>query len=137
MTGENRQRNAEAEIRKSRQALAAADALIAAGLYDDAVSRLYYAVFHMASAVLLGLDVEVRTHGALQSLFAQHVVRPGLVGLDASRRLAALFGVRQQADYNRHFETDEAGARAERVSAASLVEELESVLRARGVIGGE
>lgn len=134
MTEANRAVNARAELRKSRDAMAAADALSAAGLYDDAVSRLYYAVFHMVSAVLLSVDVEVKTHGALQSLFAQHVVRPGLVGTDCSRRLAALFGVRQQVDYNRHFQMDERGAQEERTRAAALVTELESVLRVRGVI---
>ncbi len=134
MTEENRRANALAEMRKSRHALAAADALIAAGLHDDAVSRLYYAVFHMASAILLSLDVEVKTHGALQSLFAQHVVRPGLIGADCSRRLAALFGIRQQVDYNRHFEMNEQGARDERARAASLIGELEAVLRSRGII---
>jgi uncharacterized protein (UPF0332 family) len=135
MTEDNRRANALAEIRKGRAALTAADTLIEAGLHVDAVSRLYYAVFHMVSAVLLSLDVEVRTHGALQSLFAQHVVRPGLVSTGCSRHLASLFGVRQQADYNRHFEVGEQDAREERARAAALIAELEAVLRDRGVAG--
>jgi uncharacterized protein (UPF0332 family) len=134
MTEENQRANARAEVRKARQALAAADRLIESGLFEDAVSRLYYAVFHMASAVLLGLDIEVKTHAALQSLFAQHVVRAGLVAPDCSRRLAALFGVRQQADYNRHFTIDDRGAREELAGAREIIAELEAVLRARGVI---
>lgn len=134
MTEENQLANARAELGKARRALAAADRLIEAGLFEDAASRLYYAAFHMASAVLLSVDVEVRTHAALQSLFAQHVVHAGLVAPDCSRRLATLFGVRQQADYNRHFTLDEAGAREERARAAALIGELEGVLRARGVI---
>jgi len=134
VTEENQRANARAEVRKARQAFTAADRLIEAGLFDDAMSRLYYAAFHMASAVLLSVDVEVRAHAALQSLFAQHVVRAGLVAPDCSRRLAALFGVRQQADYNRHFTVNEQGARDERARAGELIAELESVLRARGVI---
>lgn len=133
MTEENQRANARAEVRKARQAMAAADRLIEAGFFDDAVSRLYYAVFHMASAVLLSVNVEVKTHAALQSLFAQHVVRAGLVAPDCSRRLAALFGVRQQVDYNRHFTIDAAGARDERARAADLMAELEAVLRSRGI----
>ena len=137
MTEDNARDNARAELRKARHALAAADRLIEARLYDDAVSRLYYAVFHMTSATLLSVGVEVKTHSALQSLFAQHIVRPGLVAPECSRRLAALFGLRQQADYNRHFEMDEEGARAERAQAAELVAELESVLRSHGILDPE
>lgn len=107
--------------------------MIAAGLYEDAMSRVYYAAFHMASAVLLALGVEVKTHSALQALFSQHVVRPGLVTPGSSRHLAALFGLRQQADYNRHFQIDEQTAREERTRARELLAELETVLRARGV----
>jgi uncharacterized protein (UPF0332 family) len=137
MTDDNRIANAAAEVRKAERALAAADALVEVGLLDDAMSRLYYAGFHMASAALLALGIEVKSHAGLSALFAQHLVKAGLVATSASRQLARLFALRQQADYNRHFEMDIAGAREEREVAGQLVDMLRSFLAGRGVGGTE
>lgn len=52
MTGGQRER-AEAELGSAAQALRAASMLLDAGLGRDAVSRLYYAIFHAARAALL------------------------------------------------------------------------------------
>jgi hypothetical protein len=49
MTSENAASNARAEFGKATSALAAARALDALGLYDDAASRLYYYAFHLIS----------------------------------------------------------------------------------------
>lgn len=43
MTEDNRIENANVEVAKALASLAAADHLIAMGLRDDAMSRLYYA----------------------------------------------------------------------------------------------
>jgi hypothetical protein len=40
--------------------------------------------------------------------------------------------LRHQADYNRHFEIDQAGAREER-ARAQLIDDLERLLRERGL----
>jgi len=135
VTDESRRANAAAEIAKSRTSLAAADQLIALGLFDDAVSRLYYAVFHLASAATLVQGIEPTSHRGLLTLFAQHLVRPGLISAESGRVLAALFGLRNQADYNRYFVVDEAGAREERARAQKLIDELDAYLRASGMMG--
>lgn len=132
MTEANRRANADAEIQKFRSSLAAADQLLATGLFDDATSRLYYAVFHLASAALLSLGIEATSHRSLLSLFAQHLVRPGRVSTASSRLLSNLFGLRNQSDYNRHFLLDEAGAREERAKIQSLIDELLSFLKGQG-----
>jgi uncharacterized protein (UPF0332 family) len=122
MTDANGLQNAAAELQKFRSSVAAADQLLSAGLYDDATSRLYYAVFHLASALLLTMGVEATSHRGLLNLFSQHVVRPGLASTDAGRVLTALFGLRNQADYNRYFLLNEEGAREERRRAQGVIE---------------
>lgn len=42
-----------AHMERARQAIEAAETLCAAGLFDDAASRAYYAAFHAASAALM------------------------------------------------------------------------------------
>ncbi len=66
MTDENAIENACAELVKAEAALRAARALADLELYDDAASRLYYAVFHLISAALLRLGVQAQfleSHG--------------------------------------------------------------------------
>lgn len=60
MTDENARTNASAELQKAYAARRAARALAGLGLYDDAASRLYYAVFHLISASLLCLGFRPR-----------------------------------------------------------------------------
>lgn len=137
MTEENRRANAAADLRKARHALAAADELIRIALYDDAVSRLYYAAFHMASAALVACGIEATTHRGLMMLVSQHLVHPGLVSAVAARALSALFALRNQADYDRYFEIDEAGAREQRKHVTEIFAELEGFLRDRGLLADE
>ena len=72
-------RHAPRERRPPTARLAAAHDLVTCRRYEDAVSRAYYAAFHAATATLLSLGIESKTHGGLRALFALHVVRPGLV----------------------------------------------------------
>ncbi|HEU4579261.1 MAG TPA: HEPN domain-containing protein [Polyangiaceae bacterium] len=125
MTDENSRLNAQAELSKADAARRAARALADLGLYDDAASRLYYAAFHLISAALLCLGVQAQTHRGVAALLGQHLIKPGLLPASVGRDLAALMGLRSQADYNRHFLLD----------ATSLAEELERVEQLFSVVG--
>jgi uncharacterized protein (UPF0332 family) len=132
MTDDNRDINVGAELQKASQSLRAADQLIDFGLYDDAMSRLYYGVFHLASCALLAVGIEVGSHKSLQSLFALHLVKPGLVPPGSNRTLSSLIALRHQADYSRHFAMDQNGACEERARAEELIVTLRAFLRAHG-----
>jgi uncharacterized protein (UPF0332 family) len=122
MTNENAILDAKAELHKAQTAFRAARALSELELFDDAASRLYYAAFHQVSAALLVLGIQAQTHAGLAVLLGQHLVKPGLLPPSVSHDLAALLGLRGQADYNRHFlldktAMDEELARVERLFA--------------------
>jgi uncharacterized protein (UPF0332 family) len=132
MTGENRKLNAQVELDKSRAALQAAQALAGLGLWDDAVSRAYYAAFHAANALLLSEGILARTHAGTHDLLFQNHVPPGVVDRAVSKDLAALQRYREQADYSSAVRFD-ATSGAEEVSRAErVVAALTSVLSARG-----
>lgn len=61
-----------AELERSLAASQVATVLARESLYDDAFSRLYYAVFHALSALLLTEGVEPRRHRALPGLVGRH-----------------------------------------------------------------
>ena len=133
MTEENARENARAQYAKACAALRAARALADLALFDDAASRLYYAVFHLVSAALLALGLQAQTHAGVAALLGQHLVKPGLLPAHASRDLATLMGLRGQADYNRHFVLDAEGFANELLRAERLFSLVGEFLAARGV----
>ncbi len=133
MTDENAILDAKAELHKAQTTFRAAQALSDLSLYDDAVSRLYYAAFHLVSAALLVLGVQAQTRAGVATLLGQHLVKPGLLPPSIGRDFAALLGVRGQADYNRHFLMDTAGTAEELARVERMFAAVESFLAARGV----
>jgi uncharacterized protein (UPF0332 family) len=70
VTEANRLTNARAEAALGDDALRAASALVALGLYNDASSRAYYAAFHYARALLLLSGLEPKTHRGVAEVAA-------------------------------------------------------------------
>jgi uncharacterized protein (UPF0332 family) len=62
----------ELELGHARSAHRAAQLLRDAGLYNDALNRLYYALYHVVTALLLSAGVEARRHRALPGLLGTH-----------------------------------------------------------------
>jgi uncharacterized protein len=103
MTDANRRANVAAEVARGEEALESAVLLLSAGKYADAVARAYYAIHHLARALLLTRDVEVRSHEALRSQFGLHLVRAGLVDPRFGKLLAQVQRFRELADYESTF----------------------------------
>jgi uncharacterized protein (UPF0332 family) len=134
VTDENRRENARVELEAARQALAAARALAALGLWGDAVSRAYYASFHAATAALFSLGLQARTHSGTHNLLFEHFVKPGLLDRSVAKNLSALQQHREAADYRAGSGID-ATVGAEQVQhAAEIVAAVEALLRLRGVV---
>ncbi|HEY3234547.1 MAG TPA: HEPN domain-containing protein, partial [Polyangiaceae bacterium] len=72
VTEDNRRRAIAHELRHADQAWSASRALHELGLSNDALSRLYHAIFHVMAALLLSAGVEVRRHRALPGLLGTH-----------------------------------------------------------------
>ena len=104
MTAEEALRVAVAsEVRHGRASFAAAAALRDLGMRNDALSRLYYAVFHHATALLLTEGVEPRRHRAMPGLLLTHLGGAGFDATDAAR-VGRLATYRDMADYERAFD---------------------------------
>ncbi len=130
MTGANRKAHIADEVRKGNNALRAGTELIALGLYDDAVTRLYYAAFHFACAALLTEGVEATTHRGLHALFSEQLVRPGKITPARAKDLKRLQGFREAADYTRSFAFTHEGAEEEAAVALRFVADMRAYLEA-------
>lgn len=128
MTDENKRANITAELARSDESFRAAVVLLEADLPYDAESRLYYAAYHAAVALLLTRGLEPRSHTGVANLLGLHFVKTGRFDPDDARLFARLQKYRVEADYSTDFvltrkaiEEDLAACRAfvERVRAES------------------
>jgi uncharacterized protein (UPF0332 family) len=107
VTEPNRRAAIAQEIQQGRAALRAARALRDLHLYNDALNRLYYALFHHAVALLLIEGVEPRRRAALAGLLGQHVVGRHELSAGDVAVISRTCTFRDLADYERTWNADE------------------------------
>jgi uncharacterized protein (UPF0332 family) len=100
VTEENRRKNIAGELARAREALAAADALLALNLHSDCVSRAYYGALHFLKALLLTRGIEAKTHSGAIHIFNLEFVRSGGFPTAYNVLLSGMQGSRQLADYD-------------------------------------
>jgi uncharacterized protein (UPF0332 family) len=102
------------------------------GLYNDALNRLYYALFHHVLCLLLIEGVEPRRHAALPGLLGLHVVgRHELTAADVAI-VSRTNTFRDLADYERTWDADAAVAQTAFGEVEPLVERIDRYLAAIG-----
>ena len=85
------------------------DALFCAdeGKWETTANRLYYALFHAMSALLVNDGYHVKSHRGILSMFGEHYVRTEIFSKQDGALLSELVIMRDNADYNCFFEADE------------------------------
>ena len=122
----------EAMLRKARRYVDSAEALAARGEYDSAASRLYYAMFYCAEALLWVRGRTFSRHGALIAAFTREFVRPGLLPAELHKALRFGFEKRQAGDYEFTEEVTKADITALTANAEQFIERTEQLLRQEG-----
>lgn len=130
MSPGHRSENAALELAKAEAALRAARALAELDLWDDALSRAYYAAYHAVTAALFALGIEARTHAGTHDLFFRYFVLTEKMPRTASKDLAALQRYREQADYSTTIRFTAASGAEEVERAAGLVAAIRVLLDA-------
>ena len=87
-------------LARAAESLTAAQLLLGASLYDDAVSRAYYAMFYAAKAALESANIEAHSHSGVINQFGLHFIKPGLLDAQYGRILTQTFQSRQVSDYD-------------------------------------
>jgi len=89
----------QALMERAEEALEAAKVLYQRGLYNDAASRAYYCMFHVAQAFLEAEGLSFSSHKATIAAFGRHVARKGRVPIDFHRDLIKAQDARHIGDY--------------------------------------
>jgi uncharacterized protein (UPF0332 family) len=134
MTGENRRSAIGQEMKQGAAALRAARALRDLDLHNDALSRLYYALFHAITALLLTEGVEPRRHRALAGLLGTHFLSSGALRPEDIAVVSRTQTYRDLADYERTWEATRAIADAAFVDVESLLTRIHALLDLGGWI---
>ncbi|PYQ98086.1 MAG: DNA-binding protein [Acidobacteria bacterium] len=130
MTDANKRANVASELARADESMRAARVLVDAALLHDAESRLYYASYHAAVALLLTEGLEPRSHAGTASMLGLHFVKTGRMDPEDARLFARIQKYRLEADYGRDFVLTEAPLREDLASCQTFLD------RARGTIGG-
>jgi hypothetical protein len=80
---------------------------VRANKWETAANRLYYALFHAMSALLISDGHQVKSHRGVLVLFGEHYVRTEKFSKKDGALLSDLVIMRDNADYNCFFEADE------------------------------
>ncbi|MBN2488529.1 MAG: HEPN domain-containing protein [Methanosarcinaceae archaeon] len=89
----------EALLKKAEDSIKGARLLFDDDLFGFAVSRAYYAMFYLVSAVLLTKGLNFSKHTAVVAAFGQHFVKTNIFEHKFHRYLVEAFEQRQIGDY--------------------------------------
>jgi uncharacterized protein (UPF0332 family) len=95
-----------------------------------AVTRVYYAMFHAATAALLARGIRRSSHHALLAAFGQNFVKTGELDKRLYKDLRGAFERRQQADYEAILEVDRQAAAQLHAQAIDFVDACRKLVNA-------
>lgn len=120
-------------MQKAERKLEAADELYRSEYYEDAVSRAYYAVFHVVQALLLTEGQKADTHKGVVTLFSLLFVKTGKFSRDMGKYVVNLKDDRESGDYEVFSYIDRETAETAREEARKFIEESKAYLGRLGM----
>ena len=126
-----------AEWQRAWRALRAAEVLARECLYEDAVSRAYYATLHAAKTALFIHDVATKSHAAVRRMFGLHLIRSGEIESMWSSNLGESLDDRLAADYDASASLSSAEANQECQRTRSFLDRIYRYLLAKGLTDNE
>jgi len=123
----------QAMLIKAWRYLASADLLRRHGDFDSATSRLYYAMFYGAEALLLAGGKTFSSHRAVVSAFGEHFIKSGIFPKEMHQWLHLAFEKRQLSDYEFMTGISETEVTDLQEKAGRFMERIESFLKVRGI----
>ena len=87
-------------LEKADHALEVAESLYRQGFSQDAASKIYYAMFYAAQALLKTEDIEVVKHSAVESTLGYYFAKTGRIDPKYHRMLINARKVREIVDYD-------------------------------------
>ena len=113
---------------KARKKLASAEKIYTANLYEDAISRAYYAMFHAAKALLLTRHIEISTHSGVINLLGKHFVKSKQLEIIYAKMLTYAKELRENGDYETEVELSSEDAEQVLKDARDFLKKVEELI---------
>ena len=107
LTNEERQIIVNLELEKAQKIFDTMELCVREKAFESAANRIYYAVFHAISALLIHAGFSVKSHRGVMALFGEHFVRTGIFTKADGTLFSDLVIMRDNADYNCFYEATE------------------------------
>jgi len=120
-----------AEYRKATalERLKASEVLLKEGLFNDAVSKAYFAVHAISRAILILYDIRASTHEGVKTMFSKQLIREArLIPQDFAKKYSVLKALREDADYEDFIKYSRADAEDAVRTAREFVEKISEVI---------
>ena len=91
------------ELERAKNTMDEMDYLQKGALWNNMASRLYYAVFHAVSALMIFDGLKVSTHKGSHVLFSQHYIKTGKLPEEYGQLYRQLEIMRNEGDYNCYY----------------------------------
>ena len=95
------------EIEKAENIVSQINELEKLSYWDNIANRMYYALFHAVSALLIFDKHNVSTHKGSIVLFGQFYIKTGVFNINDGRLFSQLQTIREKSDYNCAYQTSE------------------------------
>lgn len=106
LSEEERRIIVQLELERAKRTFTEVETLKEAGLWNGVCNRLYYAVFHAVSALLIYDGHQVYTHHGSHAVFGLHYIKTGILPEEYGRLYNQLQTMREESDYNCAFNAD-------------------------------
>ncbi len=90
----------EYRLSRCQDALREVEYLVKGGFYSSAVSKLYYACYYAAVALLVANKIETQTHAGIKTMLSFHFVKTNRLDKRHAKTFFELFDLRHSNDYD-------------------------------------
>src|SRR5436309_8406090 len=94
------------KLGRAKKSLQISENLLRDEFYEDAINRIYYAVYYAVSALLYTRKLYPKTHRGMKSLFNKEFIQTGLIDKSHEDFYSRIFAKRFEADYEDFFQID-------------------------------
>jgi len=115
-------------LEKAEHALEVAEELLKAGYAPDAASKVYYAMFYAAQALLKSEGINVVKHSAVESALGYHYAKRGRIDPKYHRMLINARKIRETVDYDLEEEVVEPVASLKLEEGRAFVDAIKELL---------
>ena len=100
MTADDKRAIIAYRLQKAGQVMIEARDNARLGHWSLVANRLYYALFHAGSALVMDKGYSIKSHAGLICLLGQEFVSKGLLTKEDAKLVSRLFNMRQTGDYD-------------------------------------